>query len=115
MGKPAARITDNVAHIKAIAGPIIQGSSNVRIGGLFAARKGDKVIHGKGFETIGKGEPTVRINGKPAARMGDKVDCKGIIVGGCLTVRIGKDDRAECLVKAATSGAPFVKSIDEPK
>lgn len=109
MGKPAARITDNVAHIKAIAGPIIQGSSNVRIGGLFAARKGDKVIHGKGFETIAKGEPTVRINGKPAARMGDKVDCKGIIVGGCLTVRIGRDEAAPCLADAAASGTALIE------
>jgi uncharacterized Zn-binding protein involved in type VI secretion len=111
MGKPAARITDAVAHIKAIAGPIIQGSTNVRIGGLFAARKGDKVIHGKGFETIAKGEPTVRINGKPAARMGDKVDCKGIIVGGCLTVRIGKDEEEDCLIEAAESGDAVVANV----
>lgn len=108
MGKPAARITDAVAHIKAIAGPIVQGSANVRIGGLLASRKGDKVIHGKGFELIAEGEPTVRINGKPSARMGDKVSCKGKIVGGALNVRIGVDEEEACILEAADEGAMLV-------
>jgi uncharacterized Zn-binding protein involved in type VI secretion len=108
MPKPAARITDAVGHIKASAGPILEGSSNVRIGRLFAAREGDKVQHGKGVEVIVKGEPTVRINGKPAARMGDKVSCKGLVVKGCMSVRIGKDDEEDCLVDAAEQGAMIV-------
>ena len=108
MPKPAARITDAVGHINAIAGPILEGSINVRIGGLLAARQGDMVQHGMGEEIIDKGEPTVRINGKPAARMGDTVSCKGIIVKGCMTVRIGKDDEEDCLAEAAEQGAMVV-------
>jgi uncharacterized Zn-binding protein involved in type VI secretion len=109
MGQPAARKTDGVAHILAEAGPIMEGSSNVIIGHLAAARLGDKVQHKSAMETITEGEPSVKINGKPAARMGDKVACNGIIVGGCGSVHIGRDKDEACLIAAADSGAMIVE------
>lgn len=109
MGQPAARQTDAVSHVQAEAGPITQGSGDVKIGNLPAARLGDKVQHKTGSETIAEGEPSVKINGKPAARMGDKVACNGIIVGGCLSVMIGRDKDEACLLDAASDGAMLVQ------
>lgn len=108
MGQPAARKTDDVGHKKA-SGPILEGSQNVLIGSLPAARKGDQVRHDQGSEAIAEGESSVLINGQPAARMGDKVSCNGIIVGGELSVRIGKDKDERCLLQAAEEGAMNVE------
>lgn len=108
MGQPAARQTDDVAHKKA-AGPILEGSANVMIGKLSAARVGDKVQHNTGTEAIAEGESSVLINGKSAARMGDKISCHGIIVGGSMTVHIGRDKDELCLIDAAEQGAMVVE------
>jgi uncharacterized Zn-binding protein involved in type VI secretion len=109
MGQPAARNTDAVAHIKAAAGPIVMGSQNIFFNALPAARKGDKVIHGKGFETIAEGEDTVFLNGLPAARMGDKVDCGGVIMMGSNNIFIGRAKDEACLQAAAEDGAMLVE------
>lgn len=72
MGKPAARVGDLAGHM----GTILIGSSNVFIGGMPAARKGDSLtcpIHGVGVIT--QGSTTVLINGMPAARMTDITGC----------------------------------------
>lgn len=108
MGQPAARQSDDVAHKKA-AGPILQGSNDVMIGKLAAARQGDKVQHDRNTEAIAEGESTVLINGKPAARMGDKVSCNGIVIGGCMTVHVGRDKDETCLLGAAEQGAMVVE------
>lgn len=108
MGQPAARQTDDIAHKKA-TGPILNGSPNVMIGNLAAARLGDKVQHNTATEAITEGEPSVLINSKPAARMGDKVSCHGIIVGGSMTVHIGRDKDELCLLDAAEQGAMIVE------
>ena len=49
-------------------GVVTEGSSNVSIGGLPAARKGDRT---DGAGAIVEGSSNVFINGKPAARAGD--------------------------------------------
>ena len=79
------------------------------IGNQPAARLGDKVQHDKGTESIDEGESTVLLNGKPAARLGDKVSCNGIIVGGCMSVHIGRDKDEACLAAAAKEGAMVVQ------
>lgn len=109
MGQPAARMGDS--HEK---GPILEGSKDVRIGGKPAARVGDKAKCGKGFDAIVEGEATVRINGKLAARMGDKHSCKGLIISGCKTVRIGKLKQEGCMEQAAAEGTMFVDVEDAP-
>ena len=71
------------------SGPIIQGSPNVFINGLPAARKGDPGIHifccGPNKFNISGGSGTVFVNGKPLARKGDSTShCggSGSIQGG---------------------------------
>src|SRR5262245_13765662 len=69
---PAARKTDLTVH----GGAIVEGSPNVTIGWLPAARLLDKhvcPIHGPG--PITESSLTVFINGVGAARMGDKCTC----------------------------------------
>ena len=74
-------------------GPIKEGSSNVMIEGLAAARVGDAIQgHGDSPHSnpkIAKGSSKVRINGKPAARAGDPATCKHTISGGSSKVNIG--------------------------
>ena len=60
-------------------GVVTEGSGTVSIGGLPAARKGDRT---DGEGAIVEGSSNVFINGKPAATMGDKTGCGGITVGG---------------------------------
>ena len=60
-------------------GVVTEGSGNVSIGGLPAARKGDRT---DGDGSIVEGSSNVFINGKPAATMGDRTGCGGVTVGG---------------------------------
>ena len=114
MGKPAARITDmHTCQMKENrraheGGPILEGSPDVFIGGLPAARVGDKAQCKGSPDTIVEGEPTVLINGKPAARMGDKTAHGGIIIGGCGTVLIGTGSPGRCAEQAAADGSSHV-------
>lgn len=95
MGKPAAtigcfhvcpKVTSKVPHV---GGPVIAGSGNVTIGGIPAARKGDKLICIGPPDTINAGSSSVKINGKPAARLGDSTAHGGKVVVGNPTVKIG--------------------------
>ncbi|AVF66792.1 TPA: DNA/RNA non-specific endonuclease [Vibrio parahaemolyticus] len=95
MGKPAAvigsmhvcpKVTAKVPHI---GGPVVVGSPNVKIGGLPAARKGDKLVCVGPPDIVSEGASSVFINGKPAARMGDGTAHGGKIVIGNPTVLIG--------------------------
>ena len=74
-------------------GPILEGSDNVTIEGLAAARKGDAITgHGDSPHAnpvIAQGSSKVMINGKPAARVGDAATCKHTISGGSSKVNIG--------------------------
>lgn len=95
MGKPAARISDmhvcpkRTGKIPHVGGPIVEGSSDVLIGGMPAARVGDMATCVGPPDKVASGSATVFINGKAAARMGDSTSHGGKIVTGCSTVLIG--------------------------
>jgi uncharacterized Zn-binding protein involved in type VI secretion len=84
----------------------------VLIGGLPAARAGDKAFCVGPPDTIAQGENTVLIGGKPAARLGDSTAHGGVIAAGLPTVLIGAKAQGKCLIDAAAEGAPFVESVD---
>ncbi|HAS8319753.1 TPA: type VI secretion protein [Vibrio vulnificus] len=95
MGKPASVIgcfhvcpkkTGKIPHV---GGPVVRGSPNVKIGGIPAAREGDKLICVGPPDSISSGSSSVKINGKPAARMGDSTSHGGKILVGVPTVLIG--------------------------
>jgi len=95
MSKPAARITDMhvcplvngiVPHV---GGPIVQGSIDVMIGNMPAARSGDTAVCVGPTDIIALGSMTVLINNMPAARMGDQTAHGGTIVAGFPQVLIG--------------------------
>ena len=95
MGQSAATIsslhvcpktTGTVPHV---GGPVVAGSGSVKIGGMPAARVGDKCICVGPPDSISSGSATVMINGKPATRKGDNTQHGGKIVIGNQTVLIG--------------------------
>ena len=88
----AARLLDPTNH----PGAVMQGSPNVLINGLPAARVTDQHVcalpplagpHPP--STISTGSATVLINNLPAARQLDTVGCGATISGGSPTVQIG--------------------------
>ena len=87
MPKAARKTADSAG------GPIKQGSDNVKVEGLPAARKGDAIAaHGDSPHSnpvIAEGSSKVKINGKPAARVGDAASCGHGISGGASKVNIG--------------------------
>ena len=95
MGKPAATISHfhvcpkTTGQVPHVGGPVIQGSTDVFIGGLPAARVGDALICVGPPDKIKEGSASVFIDGKPAARLGDGTDHGGVIVVGNPTVIIG--------------------------
>ncbi|CAE6937016.1 hypothetical protein ACOMICROBIO_EPCKBFOG_03510 [Vibrio sp. B1FLJ16] len=101
MGKPAATLTSMhicpkvTAKVPHVGGPVVAGSPNVKIGGLSAAREGDRLICVGPPDSISQGSGSVFINGKPAARMGDSTKHGGKIVIGNPTVLIGEKYRAD--------------------
>jgi uncharacterized Zn-binding protein involved in type VI secretion len=90
------------------SGPIIEGSADVFIGGMPAARVGDRLRCKGTFDTIAEGDPSVFINGRPAACTGDKTARGGVIIGGSGSVFIGISKQARCAKQAAIAGSPFV-------
>ncbi|MCK7545668.1 PAAR domain-containing protein [Marinobacter bryozoorum] len=95
MGKPAATLScyhtcpDKTGNKDHIGGPIVAGSSNVVIGGMPAARVGDKVVCRGPGDTIAKGSSSVFVNGQAVARVGDETEHGGTIVAGNPTVIVG--------------------------
>lgn len=96
MGNPAARVGDmhvcpmttgNVPHNGGPVGP--QGSPNVNIGNLPAARASDSLTCNGPLDMIALGSSTVFINGLPAARQGDQTAHGGVITQGSPLVNIG--------------------------
>jgi uncharacterized Zn-binding protein involved in type VI secretion len=59
-------------------GVVTQGSGNVSIGGVSAARKGDAA---SGEGSVAQGSSNVFINGRPAATVGDRTECGGVVLG----------------------------------
>lgn len=73
-----------------VGGPVLPaGHPQTLIGGLPAARLGDKAVCVGPIDVIVQGAPTVLIGGLPAARMGDRTAHGGMITLGCPTVLIG--------------------------
>ncbi len=108
-----------------VPSPAIEGSSNVIVEGLPAARLGDAVSpHVKPGSAphprkIAGGSPSVFINGRPAARIGDAIDCGGVMIGGSGTVILDEQDKPKgvyssspcirkCMKNAAAKGQAFV-------
>jgi uncharacterized Zn-binding protein involved in type VI secretion len=96
MLKPAARIGDK--HVcpafngpqPHVGGPISPpGMPTVKIGGMPAARVGDRCVCAGPLDIIAAGSHTVRIGGAFAARIGDETAHGGFIASGCTTVLIG--------------------------
>jgi uncharacterized Zn-binding protein involved in type VI secretion len=111
MAKPAARAGDAHSCPKTgnhAGGPILEGSDNVFIAGMPAARVGDKIQCSGSDDIICEGEPSVLINGRPAARLGDKTAQGGILVGGCASVQIGTSAQGRCAQQAAAAGRALV-------
>jgi uncharacterized Zn-binding protein involved in type VI secretion len=80
-------VTGTVPHV---GGPVLpSGAPTVLIGGMPAAKVGDKCTCTGPPDTISAGSGTVNIAGSPAARMGDSTAHGGSIVIGCPTVNIG--------------------------
>ena len=69
----------------AAPGVITEGSGDVSVGSLPAARKGDAASDGAAIE---QGSSNVFINGKPAVTVGDKTGCGGTTVSGASNVFI---------------------------
>jgi uncharacterized Zn-binding protein involved in type VI secretion len=59
-------------------GVVTEGSANVSIGGVSAARKGDAA---SGEGAVVEGSSNVFINGRPAATVGDRTGCGGVVLG----------------------------------
>ncbi len=115
MGKPAATLTHmhvcpkvEPGPVPHVGGPIVQGSPDVSIGGLPAARKGDKVVCVGPPDTINSGSSGVFINGKPAARMGDSTEHGGKIFVGNTTVIIGEKG----IVTSVNTAAMELKKVE---
>ncbi len=96
MGKPAARLGDmhicpkvEPGPVPHVGGPILEGSPNVFINGMPAARVSDAALCVGSTDKISSGSSTVFINGKPAARMGDSCAHGGKIIIGSSNVFIG--------------------------
>ena len=80
-------VTGVVPHV---GGPILPpGCPTVLIGGMPAARVGDKITCTGPLDSIVQGSATVTIGGKAAARMGDSAAHGGTIILGLPTVLIG--------------------------
>jgi uncharacterized Zn-binding protein involved in type VI secretion len=105
---PAARVSD-LQVSPGNSGPLGNGSGNVRIGGMPAARAGDPTGTGG---VIASGSPTVFIGGKPAARVGDRSSGGGLLLTGTPNVLIG--DRAGVGRLEAVGGGPNAGTEPRP-
>ncbi len=116
MGKPAATLgcyhtcPDKTGKKKHIGGVTATGSEDVAIGGLPAARVGDKLVCRGPADTIVQGSSSVFINGKPAARVTDMTDHGGTLVEGNPTVTIG-----DAGYVATAGGMTCLADLSEPE
>lgn len=80
-------VTGTVPHV---GGPVLPpGAPTVMIGGMPAAKVGDRLTCVGSPDSIIAGSGTVMIAGSPAARQGDSTAHGGTIMAGCATVMIG--------------------------
>lgn len=80
-------VTGTVPHVGGSVLP--PGEPTVLIGGMPAARVGDRCTCSGPPDSIAAGSGTVKIGGMPAARMGDSTAHGGSIFLGFPTVMIG--------------------------
>ena len=84
-------VISSVPPIPHVGGPVVgPGAPNVLIGGLPAARVGDKLVCVGPPDTIARGSSSVLIGGKPAAFLGSQTAHGGSIVMGIPNVLIGE-------------------------
>lgn len=93
---PAARVGDMhvcpmvTGQVPHVGGPILPvGCPTVLIGGMPAARVGDRALCVGPVDVIVQGSRSVLIGNQPAARLGDRTAHGGVIVVGHPTVIIG--------------------------
>jgi uncharacterized Zn-binding protein involved in type VI secretion len=97
-----------------VGGPILPtGALRVHVGGMPAARVGDRATCASAPDVIVVGSSTVEIQGMPAARMGDSTAHGGVILVGCPTVLIGDSPGSasgpeKCMRAARAAASPFV-------
>jgi uncharacterized Zn-binding protein involved in type VI secretion len=96
MPMPAARVADMhicpmvTGQVPHVGGPVLPpGGIPILIGGMPAARVGDRLACVGPPDVIAQGYPKVLIGGMPAARIGDRTAHGGVIIVGCPTVLIG--------------------------
>lgn len=117
MSKHAAKIGDiGTDHDGFPPTPIIEGSPDVFIDGMPAARVGDALApHDKPNNPphprkIAAGSSTVLVNGKPLAITGGAVDCGGVIIGSG-TVIVGdefKQVESSVIAPVIKKATPFI-------
>lgn len=117
----AARISDfhvcpkvEPGPVPHVGGPIFQGSANIIVGYLPAARVDDSVVCFPigPADAIKQGSPTVVFNHKKAARKTDPCNHGGVIVAGCPTVIIGGTGQSFTFRAAAKIGTPFCEECE---
>jgi uncharacterized Zn-binding protein involved in type VI secretion len=83
-------VTPGTPPVPHVGGPVLPaGAPTVLIGGLPAARMGDRATCVGPPDSIIKGAFPVPISNNPAARLGDQTAHGGVITVGCPTVLIG--------------------------
>ena len=75
-GLPGSAFAQSAANTS--PGVVTEGSGNVSIGGVPAARKGDAA---SGEGSVAGGSSNVFVNGRPAATVGDSTSCGGVVLG----------------------------------
>lgn len=112
MGKPAATLGSyhvcpkvNPGPTPHVGGPVAMGSADVLIGGIPAAREGDRLICVGPPDTISSCSSNVLINGKKAACLGDGTAHGGKIVVGNMTVYFGSESGGFSVLSPTTLGS----------
>lgn len=107
---PASRITD-LCGTPAPAGAIVEGSPNIVLGWLPAAREGDDALIGQSIDVIEQGEMSVHFNNHEAVRIGDLLKRGPKVLTGLPTVLIGPDKVLPCDVETLTIEVETIKEV----
>lgn len=110
---PASRLTDAHACPVHGGGPVITASFDTIIAFLPAARVSDLMICPPGVDVIKQGSSNVHINNLEAARIGDPTAHGGVMATGAPTVIIGESPQTFALKGAAATGKPFCEECEK--
>ncbi len=102
-GPPLAQSTSPTAPAtpSAVPGVVTEGAASVSVGGVPAARTGDRT---SGGASVVQGSRDVFIGGRPAATVGDATGCGGLVIGGSSNVFVNGKPLAGA--GALTTGCP---------